>query len=354
MCWRLQRYTVHKWAHDFVEQLTAGTEAQGTTQRYLFHTAVLEDVVASYRSAFKRLLLLDYDGTLAPFSSDPLTATPPKALLDKLAALSAHDGTTLYVISGRDRASLDAFFGELGTMGLIAEHGAWVREPGAQWQATGPLDASWKERLRPLLQLYVDRTPGALLEEKEYALAWHYRMAEDELATLRRLELKGDLGSYTNKLNLTVLEGKDVLEVKSAAITKRAASQNLVARGSFDYILAAGGDPTDEDMFDGLPANAVTIHVGGGTTRARYFAHTVAQMHALLTRLSQSLGLVPAWAARPAADGSSVPTRRFLNSAGPIPRYPLNTREKCARSQNPVWSAICFTARPVWCSSRQA
>ena len=45
------------------------------------------------------------------------------------------------------------------------------------------MTADWKERVRPILQLYVDRLPGALLEEKEFSLAWHYRRADPEQAS---------------------------------------------------------------------------------------------------------------------------------------------------------------------------
>ena len=47
------------------------------------------------------------------------------------------------------------------------------------------LTADWKDRVRPILQLYVDRLPGALLEEKEFSLAWHYRRADPDQASLR-------------------------------------------------------------------------------------------------------------------------------------------------------------------------
>jgi len=69
--------------------------------------------------------------------------------------------------------------------GFSGEHGVWLRPRGAEWRMLKTMTADWKERVRPILQLYVDRLPGALLEEKEFSLAWHYRRADPEQASRR-------------------------------------------------------------------------------------------------------------------------------------------------------------------------
>ena len=51
-----------------------------------------------------------------------------------------------------------------------------------EWQGR-PTATEWKSGVRPILEHFVERTPGSLIEEKEFALVWHYRMAEPDLPT---------------------------------------------------------------------------------------------------------------------------------------------------------------------------
>ena len=99
----------------------------------------------------------------------------------------------------------------------------------------------------------MDRTPGSLIEEKDYSLVWHYRKSEPELASNRARELKEALLQFTTNLGLGVLEGNKVIEVKNAGINKGHAALKWVANEYFDFILAAGDDRTDEDIFHVLP-----------------------------------------------------------------------------------------------------
>ena len=82
------------------------------------------------------------------------------------------------------------------------------------------MSRDWKERVRPILVLYVDRLPGALLEEKEFSLAWHYRRADLEQASLRAKELLDDLAGYTRNIDVQVFEGNKVIEVRNPASTR--------------------------------------------------------------------------------------------------------------------------------------
>ena len=130
-------------------------------------------------------MLLDYDGTLVPFAEDPKLARPDAELLELLAALGADPANEVVIVSGRPRRDLEEWFGKL-PVALVAEHGVWLRPRGGDWRMLKAITTDWKERVRPILQLYVDRLPGALLEEKEFSLAWHYRRADPEQASRAR------------------------------------------------------------------------------------------------------------------------------------------------------------------------
>jgi trehalose 6-phosphate synthase/phosphatase len=129
---------------------------------------------------------------------------------------------------------------------------------------------SWKAQIRPILELYVVRTPGAFIEEKDFSLVWHYRKADPKLATIRAGELKEALSYLTNNLNLGILEGSKVLEVKGIGINKGHAALKWILKEKWDFIIAIGDDWTDEDTFAILSEQAYSIKVGMGVSRARF------------------------------------------------------------------------------------
>jgi trehalose 6-phosphate synthase/phosphatase len=227
-------------------------------------------LIQAYLVAARRALLLDYDGTLVPFVEDPKLARPDAELLGLLRDLAASGGNEVAIVSGRPRRDLEAWFGQL-RVSLVAEHGVWLRPRGREWRMLRAMTAEWKERVRPLLQLHVDRLPGALLEEKEFSLAWHCRGANPEQALRRARELLDALAGFTRNIDVQVLEGNKVIEVRNTGVTKGTAAMEWVTGYAPDFILAIGDDWTDEDLFRALPPAAFSVRVGLGNTAARFF-----------------------------------------------------------------------------------
>ncbi len=153
----------------------------------------------------------------------------------------------------------------------------------------GRLDSQWKDAIRPILERHADRTPGSSVEEKGYSLAWHYRRSDPELAAVRVAELKEALRELTANLDLAVLEGDKVVEVKSASVDKGRAAAAWLAKGPWDFVLAMGDDWTDEDTFGSLPADAWTIRVGPGPTRARFSVQSPTEARVLLQQMAAQL-----------------------------------------------------------------
>ncbi|HQD25032.1 MAG TPA: trehalose-phosphatase, partial [Methanoculleus thermophilus] len=230
---------------------------------------IREELVADYATGEDRLLLLDYDGTLVPFAAKPQKAVPDDATRKLLEALSRAPGNEVVVISGRDRYTLDAWFGAMD-IGLIAEHGVWIKERSGEWRMSEALSDEWKAEIYPLLELYTDRTPGAFIEEKDYSLVWHYRRTEPLLGAQRAKDLKDDLLHLTSNLNVGVMEGNKVIEIKNNVVNKGRAALNWVTQRAWDFILAIGDDRTDEDLFEVLPPEAYSIKVGLAPSRARF------------------------------------------------------------------------------------
>jgi trehalose 6-phosphate synthase/phosphatase len=229
-------------------------------------------------------LLLDYDGTLVPFVENPRMARPDSDLLGLIDRLSADSANEVVIISGRPRADLEEWFGP-SPVSLVAEHGAWLRHEGSDWQLLKAITTDWKEGVRPILQLYVDRLPGAILEDKEFSLAWHYRKADPEQASLRAQELLDDLAGYTRNIDVQVLEGNKVIEIRHTGVSKGTAALAWLGSRAPDFILGIGDDWTDEDMFRALPENAYSVRVGLANTAAQYHLGSHAAVRALLREL---------------------------------------------------------------------
>lgn len=281
---RLRVYGAQQWVANFLGALRRTKAQQGKLATLHLVGPACEAVVKRYRAAKQRLLLLDYDGTLVPFAPQPQLASPDPELLELLRNLQAIDGVSLFLISGRDRGTLEAWFDGLPIQ-IVAEHGAWLRDNGGGWALLKPLRFEWKEQIRPLVELYVARVPGSLLEEKDFSLAWHYRRSDPELGILRAKELIDDVVSYTANFDVQVLEGKKVVEIRNSGVNKGAAARHCLAKHDADFILAAGDDQTDEELFRALPAEAVTVRVGQTPSHATYRVDDHVELRRLLTRL---------------------------------------------------------------------
>ena len=188
------------------------------------------------------------------------------------------------IISGRDRETLDRWLGD-HKVNLITEHGVWLRRIGEDWEMIDNLNATWKPLIRPLLESYVDRTPGTFIEEKNYSLVWHYRKAEPEQGEMRANELKDELHTMIANHNLEIMEGNKVIEVKAGGINKGVAAMRFLNNKKVDCIIALGDDWTDEYMFRELPESAITVKVGLKNTAASYKVESVASVRSLLKAL---------------------------------------------------------------------
>ena len=176
------------------------------------------------------------------------------------------------------------------TAGAAAEHGAWLLSSSRDgWELSEPgLTDSWKQNIYPILEMFSVRTPGSFVEEKAFALAWHYRNTDPKLGSLRAKELADSLHDILAGTDLQVLQGKKVLEIKPVGINKgKAAIHWLGNEDEFDFILAMGDDWTDEDIFSVLPATAWSIKVGfTPITEAKYFLKSSDKARMLLKTLA--------------------------------------------------------------------
>ncbi|MHB1324036.1 MAG: bifunctional alpha,alpha-trehalose-phosphate synthase (UDP-forming)/trehalose-phosphatase [Coriobacteriia bacterium] len=284
---RIKRYDVFRWVEDFLESLQAVKAEQVRDASRTLDEAAAERLLAGYRDAQRRVLLLDYDGTLMPFATQPEHVVPDETVLSLVSELAEDSRNEVVVVSGRDRHTLQSWLGHL-PIGLVAEHGVWIRPNGGEWATIEPMSDSWKPRVRQVLEIFVDRTPGSFIEEKDFSLVWHHRDVQHALADTRRAELRDALAGMLPSMGLATMEGNRVVEIKRAEVNKgRAIHRWVSGEDTSGLVFAVGDDRTDEDVFEATPPGTWTVKVGPGATSALYSVPDVWAVRALLYRMIQ-------------------------------------------------------------------
>ena len=285
---RIRRYSVFSWAADIIQSTAAIKQEQELRKVNLLTIPIESQIITTYRQATRRVIFLDYDGTLVPFSRIPELAIPDVPTLRHLHFLTEDPKNRVVIISGRAKDFMEERLGDLAVF-LIAEHGAFQKAPGGPWECTIDPDQTWKDGIRPVMHRYLDRCNGSYLEEKVSALAWHYRNAPVEIGPVRAKELTEELRTLVAHENkLQVLDGNKVVEVKRTGYDKGLAASKFIASGESDFILAMGDDKTDEDMFRSLPASAITIRIGLTASLAKYNLVNQRDVARFIGRLLQS------------------------------------------------------------------
>ncbi|RFA93940.1 bifunctional alpha,alpha-trehalose-phosphate synthase (UDP-forming)/trehalose-phosphatase [Pyrobaculum aerophilum] len=283
---KLRQQNVVKWAVDFLHSLMLAyrenTESFTTSSKLLDREAI-EEIVKIFHGARSRLLLLDYDGTLVPHYPYAYQAVPDGELKRLLNSLAFQPNTYVAVVSGRGRDFLEAWLGDLPIY-IVAEHGAFIRDPGGNWSQLFPFDTSWKISVRKIMEEFTRLTPGSYIEEKEVSLAWHYRNVEPEIGEKAANRLADALTGLLESSPANIIRGVKVVEVRAAGVNKGAAAKLLYDKLRPELVIIAGDDYTDEEMMKALP-EAITIKVGKGETSAKYMAPSYRRIRELLQAL---------------------------------------------------------------------
>jgi trehalose 6-phosphate synthase/phosphatase len=281
---RVKRYSIETWASDFINKLDQTSNKKSSSK---MPELSRQNMIKDYSQASQRLLLLDYDGTLKDFVATPdeKLARPDEQLLKTLEKLASNSKNRVVIISGRPKKILNKWF-KSKNIELVAEHGAWHRNK-SKWSQITSAKQNWKKPAIKILESFADRTPSALIEEKDFALVWHYREVLPELAYVREQELKNELKQLTADNHIGIFEGNKILEIKPTNLQKGVVVQKYLRESDWDFIVAIGDDYTDEDMFNVLSEPAYTINVGSGATEAGYQVKSVKDVRDLLKDMAK-------------------------------------------------------------------
>ena len=281
----VSKFNIRHWVKIYMDRLHEVKQLQKSMKAKYLEMQRQFMMEQEYAESSKRIIFLDYDGTLVGFHSDIDMAFPDEDLYELLEQLSSDPSNHVVIISGRKHETLEEWFSKL-PIDMIAEHGTWTKKHEQDWVKISGLDNQWKQDIAPILETYVDRTPGSFIEEKSYSLVWHYRKVEEGLGDLRANEIMNDLLFTIADRGLQMLPGSKVIEIKNIEVNKGKMALKWFEDKDYDYIMALGDDHTDEDIFKVLPSDAYSIKIGGNISAARFYLRDYREVRKLLRSLA--------------------------------------------------------------------
>ncbi|XP_073140756.1 probable alpha,alpha-trehalose-phosphate synthase [UDP-forming] 9 [Henckelia pumila] len=272
-----------------------------------FRKLSVAQVFSAYKRTSRRVLFLDYDGTIVPQSSAVKSPSPEVATV--LNALCDNPNNIVFIVSGRGKNSLSDWLSPCEKLGLAAEHGYFMRwNKTSDWESlTTELD--WKEIVEPIMNLYTEATDGSFMEVKESALVWHHQDADPDFGSCQAKELLEHLENVLANEPAVVRRGLHIVEVKPQGVTKGLVAEKvlsmMVKNGNApDFVMCIGDDRSDEDMFESILAvvsgsslpstpEIFACTVGQKPSKAKYYLDDTADVVRLLRGLSTVSYLTP-------------------------------------------------------------
>ena len=284
---RLSRYTVNYWANDFMRNLISRAESNQDSVTNNFSSLEKNKLIERLKLSNKKLIILDYDGTLVHFKDNPDLAVPDDNLIDILNCLTKIRGLDVAIVSGRDKVFLEDNLGKLN-LSIIAEHGHFFKKKSKNWINLGNIDRVFLNEIYAILQSFSDRTPGTFTEKKESGLVWHFRKTDPELALERVVEIETVLNSLLTD-QFQILNLDKAIEITSRKFDKGSAVNELLKNKKYDHIVCIGDDVTDENMFKNLNENSTTIKVGNKNTLAKFYVDNPKSVIDLICEINSQL-----------------------------------------------------------------
>ncbi|KAG9250358.1 glycosyltransferase family 20 protein [Emericellopsis atlantica] len=280
------QHTGSHWFTEFLTHLETSYSGQHKRDQTSVPRLSIPNVVGKYQQSKRRLFVLDYEGTLVSWG--PLTQiipVSPQRTLDILNDLLLDERNTVYVMSGRRPKELERVFRRVPNLGLIAENGCFVKAAQSdEWteMADRTQIETWKEAVRPIFTYFLERTPGAEIEERHCSFQFHYHGAEDIEAAARQAS---ECASHVNdacesqRVHAIPLERSIVVEpidwTKKTAAKKVFEDMSASGEGPIDFLMVVGDGREDEKVFkwanylgEKTVQHAVTVNLGSRSTEA--------------------------------------------------------------------------------------
>ncbi|TMW60904.1 hypothetical protein Poli38472_000946 [Pythium oligandrum] len=318
------------WGKSFLSDLEFAVSRPSSSRKLV--TLPSMDVMNAYSRSKKRMIVLDYEGTLLEEAHQRSTIAPPKAFVKRLIeTLAADKKNTVLLVSGHERSVIGSWLNDR-RVGVVAESGYFYRLPHTdEWEMmTGDHDPSWKKVVRPIMQYFTERTPGSFIETKESSLTWHYGETDQIFGPMQARDMQVNLEDVLCSLPLEIIQGTNRVEVRLQGITKTVIIEEILklmeqsptspvvgggsptrpsASQAIDFVFCAGNGLEDDDVFSffnecqeraqkpsktptgastalSSKANVFTCHIGANKTEAMYYMERPSDLVRVLRSLA--------------------------------------------------------------------
>jgi trehalose-phosphatase len=224
--------------------------------------APLDALFAALEHSERALLMLDYDGTLAPFRSDPALARPYPGIAETIDAIIEMGSTRVVVITGRRAAEIPGLLSTRHALEVWGCHG-WERllPDGALTIEPVPKQADDALRAAGSSADHAQRL-GARLERKPSSLALHWRDLPEERVASIRSTVEEQWSALCRNAPVVLMPFDGGLELRASGRSKAHAVRSVVSESPASTPAAfLGDDVTDEDAFVALQGRALCVLV---------------------------------------------------------------------------------------------
>ena len=272
-------------------------------------------VIKQYGQSFKRLIFLDFEGTLpnediGQGRIDKLfkDRKPSKEILNLLTELANDKKNNVYIVAGKGFSQLDDWFGKIPNLGLSAEHGFLYKKMNqSKWKRIVDKDDKiWRNSCINIIEPYTQRCEGSFLEVKESSVVWQYSECDQELGKAFASVITSELQVALKNKDVKILNGKGFVEVIAFGINKGTfvnyiISEKIKQNKAPDFILCIGDDASDEKMFRFVNKKKnkiqsynhnlkiINITVGKKPSEAEYYVNSTKEVQDLINKMTLKL-----------------------------------------------------------------
>ncbi|KAK4226816.1 glycosyltransferase [Podospora fimiseda] len=286
-------HTGSHWFTEFTSRLDRVYEEQHRRDQTSVPRLSMNNLLQQYNRTERRLFILDFEGTLVSWGPvNQIIPVSPQRTFDVLNDLLLDDRNTIYVMSGRRPEELDRMFRRVPNLGLIAENGCFLKDCGSTtWKEMADPEQirTWKESVGGILNYYLERTPGAQIEDRRCSLIFHYKSAEDyEAATRQAIDCASHINDACEDQRVHAIPMDGCVLVEPIDWTKSTAAQRIFSdlrdhmapddkhNSPVDFLMVVGDGREDEKVFkwantlgeEKVVKEVVTVSLGTRNTEA--------------------------------------------------------------------------------------
>ena len=239
------------------------------------------------------ILFLDYDGTLIPFKNNPNEVHTPNNVLQLIQKLSEKSSIKIVVITGRSLNDIKHLI-SINRISFAAVHGIHIQFFDGKEKILKNIDEIKIKlnQIKEALEKTLKNIDGVIIEDKQYSIAFHYRMVKEENLNDSIQKFKQTITKYFDD-NIEIMKGDKVFEVRPKGWNKGNAVEFFLHKTNLrkdSLPIYIGDDTTDEDAFKYLKNKGLTVFVKNNSalkTNAHYWVNNPSEVYDILCEISE-------------------------------------------------------------------